>query len=126
MKMHLQGTAGLHVISRHGSGFVVVNGHKHECTLLLSPQTLNTDDWPATMAELETRHIERIARAAPEIVLVGTGSRLRYPHPALWAPLAEAQIGFEVMDTGAACRTYNILVGEGRAVCALLVLADPA
>jgi uncharacterized protein len=62
-----------------------------------------------------------IAQAHPEIVLVGTGSKLRFPHPRVFAPLRQANIGFEVMDTQAACRTYNILLAESRKVAAALL-----
>jgi uncharacterized protein len=58
----------------------------------------------------------------PEIVLLGTGATQRFPHPRLSAPLAAARVGFEVMDTRAACRTYNILLGEGRRVVAAVLL----
>ena len=57
-----------------------------------------------------------------EIVLIGTGKKLRFPPPEALRPLREARIGFEVMDTAAACRTYNVLLGEGRQVAALLLL----
>jgi uncharacterized protein len=59
---------------------------------------------------------------APEIVLLGTGPRLRFPSPAVYASLLKARIGVEVMDTAAACRTYNILAAEGRRVAAALML----
>jgi len=55
-------------------------------------------------------------------VLLGTGKMLRFPHPRLSSPLTQARIGFEVMDTFAAARTYNILMGEGRRVAAALLL----
>ena len=58
----------------------------------------------------------------PEIVLLGTGATLRFPRPALSHCLTQAHIGLEVMDTAAACRTYNILVAEGRRVLAALLL----
>jgi len=54
--------------------------------------------------------------------LIGTGARFQFPEPALLAPLQKAGIGVEVMDTQAACRTYNILLGEGRSVAAALIL----
>ena len=61
----------------------------------------------------------------PEIVLLGTGDRQHFPHPRLLAPLTERRIGVEVMDTRAACRTFNILVAEGRRVAAALVIDRP-
>ena len=62
-------------------------------------------------------------RRTPEIVLLGTGATQRFPRPALTAPLHDAHVGLEVMDTRAACRTYNILVAEGRPVTAALIVA---
>ena len=62
----------------------------------------------------------------PEVVLLGTGSRQRFPHPRLSRPLADARIGLEVMSTAAACRTYNILMAEGRKVAAALLVEDAA
>ena len=69
--------------------------------------------------------VPQLAALEPEIVLLGTGSRLRFPHPRLTAALARARIGLEVMDVQAACRTYNILAGEGRHVLAALLLEYP-
>jgi uncharacterized protein len=59
---------------------------------------------------------------APEIVLVGSGRAFAFPDPSLLAPLYAAGIGVEVMDTRAACRTYNLLLGEGRNVIAALIV----
>ena len=60
----------------------------------------------------------------PEVVLLGTGARLRFPPAAVLAPLTRAGIGVEVMDTAAACRTYNILAGDGRRVVAALLMIE--
>jgi uncharacterized protein len=72
---------------------------------------------------LEAAHFEAILEFMPEIVLLGTGGTLRFPHPRLTEALIRAQIGVEVMDTPAACRTYNILASEGRKVAAALLLS---
>jgi uncharacterized protein len=77
----------------------------------------------ASFAALAEADFERIAALGPEVVLLGTGARLRFPHPRLSAPLARAGIGLEVMDLQAACRTYNILAAEERIVAAALVFA---
>lgn len=70
-------------------------------------------------------HFEALAAWAPELVIFGAGPRLRFPPPACLAPLMQRRIGFETMDTGAACRTYNVLVGEGRKVVAALLVGPP-
>lgn len=122
MKMHLQGTAGLQVIRSHGPGFITVNHDTFQESLVLTPETLVPGDWPRTLDTLGAQHFEAITRLNPEIVLLGTGTRLQHPSTDVLQPLLTTGIGYEVMDTGAACRTYNILLGEGRRVCALLLL----
>jgi len=71
---------------------------------------------------LATTHFAQLATLHPEIVLIGTGGALRFPAPVLLRPLYDAGIGVEVMDTGAASRTYNVLMAEGRAVAAALLM----
>ena len=68
------------------------------------------------------RDFARLLDYEPEIVLLGTGDVQRFPHPRLLAPLGEAHVGIEAMDTSAACRTFNILVAEGRRVAAALTV----
>ncbi|MEO5573854.1 MAG: MTH938/NDUFAF3 family protein, partial [Gammaproteobacteria bacterium] len=72
--------------------------------------------------DLTAAHFDRVAILRPELVLFGSGARLRFPLPALTANLLNQGIGVEVMDTGAACRTYNILINEGRNVAAALLM----
>jgi uncharacterized protein len=80
-------------------------------------------DWPASsLEELKPDHLAAIVELKPEIVLLGSGASFRFPEPSLLAPLHKAGIGVEVMDTPAACRTYNILLGEGRNVLAALIV----
>ncbi len=79
--------------------------------------------WAVTsFAEITAATVADGAILAAEIVLIGTGKKLRFPPPDVLRPLREARIGFEVMDTAAACRTYNVLLGEGRQVAALLLI----
>jgi uncharacterized protein len=79
--------------------------------------------WPAaTFADITANTVTAAIALRPEIVIIGTGNKLRFPPPAALAPLRDARIGFEVMDTAAACRTYNVLLGEGRQVAALLLI----
>jgi uncharacterized protein len=72
---------------------------------------------------LAPAHFETFVALSPEIVLLGTGARLRFPRPELTRALVEARIGLEVMDVQAACRTYNILAAESRKVAAAVLLA---
>lgn len=80
-------------------------------------------DWPGVShASLTAEHFEQLAALAPELVIFGSGSKLKFPSPALQRALMEARIGLETMDTLAACRTYNILAGEARHVLAVLLV----
>ncbi len=74
------------------------------------------------MAELSQADIQQLAALTPELVIIGTGKRLQWPDRAVMTPLMEAGIGYEIMDTAAACRTYNILSYEGRAVAVALMM----
>jgi uncharacterized protein len=83
-------------------------------------------DWHcARFEDLTAEHFEQLAQAQPELVIFGSGTRLRFAPPALLRALMEKRIGIETMDTLAACRTYNILAGEGRQVLAALLI-EPA
>ena len=99
-----------------------MNGKRHRASLVVSGERLVTD-WPATSIDaLTADHLAAILELGPEIVLLGSGAAFRFAEAALLAPLCQAGIGVEVMDTPAACRTYNILLGEGRNVVAALVI----
>jgi uncharacterized protein len=81
-------------------------------------------DWPGiSHGSLTAAHFEQLATFSPEMIIFGSGSKLKFPSPALQRALMQARIGLETMDTLAACRTYNILAGEARHVLAVL-LAD--
>ena len=83
-------------------------------------------DWNcARFEDLTAEHFAQLAQTQPELVIFGSGTRLRFPPPALLRALMEKRIGLETMDTLAACRTYNILAGEGRQVLAALLI-EPA
>ena len=88
---------------------------------IISPKQL-IDDWaPNSLDELLAEHLQAIVALAPEVVLLGTGETLDFPNTEILAELTSRQIGVEVMDTAAACRTYNILMNEGRNVVAGLI-----
>lgn len=122
MKLHLQAPGQHHLVSAYGVGFVAINGERLERSLIVTPDTL-VRDWPAASFDaLREDHFIELARVDCEILLLGTGRRLRFPPPSLTRAVHEARIGLEVMDTHAACRTYNILMGEGRKVAAALLV----
>lgn len=122
MKLHLSGPAGLNTFTASGADFVAVNGERHARSLVVLPDRL-VPAWSATTFEaLSAADLEVVRDLAPEIVLLGTGGRIRFPRPEIMRPLIDARIGYEVMDVPAACRTYNILVAEDRKVAAALLL----
>jgi len=115
MKLHLSRSANTYLITGYGSDHIQVNGQRHETSLVLLPDEVITG-WAEHLSRLNQAYFDTLVLRAPEIILLGTGKTLRFPSPALYAGLLKANIGVEVMDTAAACRTYNILVAEGRAV----------
>ena len=115
------GEAALCTITACGPGFVLVNGVRHESSIIVMPERIVA--WPAASFEaLALADFELLAALGADIVLLGTGARLRFPRPELTRPLVEARIGIEVMDFRAACRTYNFLMAESRKVAAALLL----
>jgi uncharacterized protein len=122
VKIEREQAEGRNLFTGYGEGYVAVNGARHSASLVVSGDRLITD-WPArALEDLMPDHLAAIVELKPEIVLLGTGAAFRFPEPALLAPLYKAGIGVEVMDTPAACRTYNILLGEGRNVVAALIV----
>jgi uncharacterized protein len=122
LKFHLEQVAGKNAFTGYGEGYVEVNGARHEASLVVAADRVITD-WPARSIDaLAADHLAAIVQMSPEIVLIGTGSRFVFPDAARLAPLYNAGIGVEVMDTPAACRTYNILLSEGRNVVAAVIL----
>ncbi len=122
MKFHLADAVGLNLFTGYDTDYVAVNHQRYPASLIVLPDGIVADWPPQSFAALETAHFEAILEFMPEIVLLGTGSTLRFPHPRLTEALILTHIGVEVMDTPAACRTYNILASEGRRVAAALLL----
>ena len=122
MKIERDDAGGRNTFTGHGEGYVEVNGKRHSSSLVVGGERIVTD-WPATSVEsLTADHLAAIVELKPEIVLLGTGTKFTFPDQSLLAPLYKAGIGVEAMDTPAACRTYNILLGEGRNVVAALIV----
>ena len=122
MKLHQDLPAGQNIVTSIGDDYVAVNGERHTNSFLLLPHHLVQGWGQAGFDALTEADFAKIAALGCEIVLFGTGRRQRFPRPALLQPLMAARIGVEVMDTAAACRTYNILMAEGRNVAAALLL----
>jgi len=120
VKLHASGPSGVNTITGYGEGYVVVNGERRDSSVVVLPDRI--ESWQVSQFEgLAESDFVFLKNLGAEIVLLGTGSRQRFPHPRLTAALAQAGIGLEVMDVQAACRTYNILVAEERKVAAALL-----
>ena len=122
MKIEREAAEGRNLFTGYGPGWIEVNRKRHESSLVVSGDRLVVD-WPLrSVDEIGADHLAAILELKPEIVLLGTGRTFIFPDRARLAPLYAARVGVEVMDTPAACRTYNILLGEGRNVVAALVV----
>ena len=102
-------------------GEIRIDAASHAQAVILSATTLGTDPTLRSVADLGAAQVERLLALAPEVVLLGSGVRQVFPPAAFSARFLTAGIGFEVMDTGAACRTFNVLVSEQRKVAAVLI-----
>lgn len=121
MKLQPDRLEGVNVIAGHDARGLVVNAQRWTESVIVPAQG-EVRAWDCAQFEaLTAEHFERLLADGPEIVLVGTGSRQRFVPPALLRGLIERRIGVECMDTVAACRTYNVLVGERRRVTAVLL-----
>ncbi len=123
MKLQPDRIVGVNVIGGYTSDSVRIGERTWHHSLLLPWQGEAMAWRPANVDELGVADFEAVAELEPELVLFGSGHALRFAHPALLRPLIERRIGVETMDTAAACRTYNLLVAEGRSVVAALLLA---
>ena len=120
MKLHASSPSALNTFSGYGEGFVMVNGQRHESNLIVTPERILP--WGvAGFDALAEPDFQVLLELNPEVLLLGTGPKQRFPHPRLTRALAAKRIGVEAMDLQAACRTYNILMAEERRVVAALL-----
>jgi uncharacterized protein len=126
MKFQPDTADGVNLITRQDTRSLWVGKTPYAHSLLV-PWAGEVLAWePSGTAELTAAHFERILGLGPELVIFGSGRRLRFVSPALLRALIERRIGVETMDTAAACRTYNVLASEGRSVVAALLLESAA
>jgi len=121
MRFTEDSSSGINVIRAYGSGELRVNEDVYRGAVILSASTVIAEPNIRNLDELIALDSSRIFAFEPELVLLGTGARQIFPVSSYGAQFLRAGIGFEVMDTGAACRTFNVLVGEHRRVAALLL-----
>ncbi len=121
MQFHLQAPEGV-VVTGTGAGWIRVGTQEIRANVILTPDAVIPGFAAAGFDALDEADFAALLQHRPEVVLLGTGPVQRFPHPRLTRALPEARVGFEVMDTRAACRTFNILTAEGRRVVAALVV----
>ncbi len=121
MKLHTSNTAGLNLITAYGTDYVAINQEQYSKNLIVQPESMLQNWTSSSVATLTEADMEILVSLGTEIILLGTGSKLRFPSGTLLRPFVNAKIGLDVMDLQAACRTYNILAAEGRKVAAALL-----
>ena len=123
MKLHQSDTQKYQTITGYDASGVEINAERYNYSLIVLPETpprpLNAPSFESLTAE----HFDLIGQDHPDVVILGTGERQRFIHPKLTASLTMRRIGVECMDSQAACRTYNILMGEGRKVTLALIIS---
>jgi uncharacterized protein len=122
VKLQSDPHSGANTITGYGDGYIEINKTPYSHAVLLSSDGEILEWAVKSFDELSPADFTQMASLKPELIIIGTGKRQRFPKPELLKTLIEAKIGFEVMDSQAACRTYNILVGEGRQVLLALIV----
>jgi uncharacterized protein len=122
MRFTQDSSAAANVVRAYGGGELRVNDEVYRSAIIVSASAIRAAPDIHGMEDIARLDPSRILEFAPELVLLGTGQRQIFPAATLRAQFLSAGIGFEVMDTGAACRTFNVLVAEQRRVVALLMV----
>ncbi len=111
-----------HRIRSYEPGRIRIDENTYEHSIIVTQDALVVDWPPQVLDELETRHLQAIFDLKPEVIILGSGTRQRFPERDILQEILKSGIGIEVMETGAACRTYNILMAEDRRVAAAVFL----
>ena len=122
MKLHYSTQAGMNIIKAYTENSVTINDDIFTHSIIVQANALNSHWAPQHVDEIDAASIQELAQLDTEIILLGTGAIQQFPDRRLFAPLYDKKIGIEIMDTPAACRTYNILLEEDRAVTAALLI----
>ena len=109
-------------VTAYGPGWIAIQGEKIRHSVLITSEGLRVDWQCPNFEDLTPAHFAQLTELDVELVIFGSGERLRFPKPECQIGLMQRRIGLETMDTQAACRTYNILAGEGRKVAAALLV----
>ena len=125
MKLQPDPKEALNTVTRYDSQYIEINEKRFNQSILLMPQGA-IEEWSVKNFDDLSRHdFSKIVTKKPALVIFGSGQRIRFPPPNLLQDLIQARIGFETMDTQAACRTYNILMSEGRLVLGAFLIEHP-
>ena len=122
MKFTLETSSGVNLIRAYSAGEIHVQGQIIRTSVVLSADHILQPWRPRRVEELTRSDFDTVLKWGPELLLLGTGERLEFPDRVLMSEVLNLGVGFEVMDTGAACRTYNVLVHENRAVAVALLM----
>jgi uncharacterized protein len=122
MKFTQHNPDGLNLIRRYGKDFVGIGEEEIRSSCIIGATTLLRDWPPHDVPSLKLEHLEPLFGFQPEVVVLSTGAQQKFPSASLRAEFATRRIGIEVMEVGAACRTYNVLVSEERRVLAAILL----
>jgi uncharacterized protein len=122
MRLTLDAPATTNLIRGYSATAIRVGAREIAGSIVVSASTLIEDWRPRSMAELTAADLEPVLALKPAVLLLGSGAQQVFPPGEVLALLHRSRIGFEVMTTGAACRTYNVLIGEGRDVVAALIV----
>jgi uncharacterized protein len=121
MKFTLDDNATANAVTGRAPGEVTIAGRIYRRSLVVTVNSI-VEDWPVGGVAGVEASLEAALAQGPDILILGTGERQVFPDPAVFAAVAARGVGFEVMDNGAACRTYNVLLAEGRNVALALIL----
>lgn len=122
MKLHLANFAHQNIFTGYGDGYVLINQVRYEKSLIVLPERLIEEWLVVSVSQLQAQHFENLLSHTPEIIILGTGTKHQFPDQSLLSRFIRLGIGLEIMDTQACCRTYNILVEEGRRVAAAILI----
>lgn len=109
-------------IQKYDNDKIIINDRGFDSSLIICPNQVVEHWQPRSIDTLQLTHFDAMLALKPEVAILGTGDHLIFPKIEVYSSLIQSGIGIEIMDTGAACRTYNILMGEGRHVVAGLIL----
>ena len=119
MKLDFDQNASIPTISQYSKNGIVIGSETLDIPFLACGEEIQTDNLPRSIAELNEGHINSVISHNVDIIILGTGPQQVFPDAAILLPALKHGVGVEVMETGAACRSYNVLVGESRAIAGI-------